>query len=179
MSDVAVWAQDAVNYTVGQLGSFPDNHILRKLNLFDDGYLCVKDARAEVGSQKKYKGDGLRLIRTIAASALKRKCGNCREYASVTFEWLYKKNCPYPIEWATYSVGDHAFVIINRPYTSEIKEPRTWGKECFVADAWSGKVVKSADYWSGMPGFRVSAPFVNFRLLHTDKAQITHSVAAG
>ena len=105
-------------------------------------------------------------IRRIAGGAKRRRCGNCGEYAAVAFDYLMHTNCPLAIEYASYvHPGDHAFVIIGRPNGTSAGAPATWGREVVVADAWSGRIVSSTDYWDEMPEYpdAIHAPSVYVR----------------
>ena len=161
MSAARDWAEAAVTYTRSKLGAFPDNHLLRKINPLDDGWLCVNGNRAAVGGTSGYENDKIKWINNTAVLAEAGACGYCGEYSAVSFMYLVKNNCLLPIEYAGYDGGDHAFVIINRPSNTELKAPRTWGRDCYVADAWSGDVVAVDDYWDDMIG-TVYAPYVSY-----------------
>lgn len=46
------------------------------------------------------------------------------------------------IEVVAGQAFDHVFVLIDRPWGSDINKPMTWGKETWLADPWSESIKK-------------------------------------
>jgi len=161
----ADWARRAVTYTRSVLGELPSNHVVERILTLGGSTTCVREMRTDVRARLEYY-DAIMDIRRRAAAAKARRCGNCGEYAAVAFDLFMLTGCPHAIEYAGYeSPGDHAFVIVGRPYASDQRTPSSWGRDVVVCDAWAGKVVSSGDYWSGMPSFphAVHAPEIRVR----------------
>jgi hypothetical protein len=162
MSRAAVAAL-AVSYTQRLLGTLPSNHIVQRIVTLGGSRSCVASVRrtAAVGHI-----DDVPEVRRVAALAKGAHCGNCGEYAAVAFDYLMLSGCPYDIEYAEYaSPGDHAFVIVGRPFGTDPSDPATWGPDAVVCDAWAGKVISAGSYWAAMPAFpsAVHAPVVRLR----------------
>jgi hypothetical protein len=157
-------ASRAVLYTQRVLGSLPSNHLVQRIATLGGSTECVRGLRTRYRALRDF--DRIMNIRRSAALAKRSGCGNCGEYAAVAFDLLMLTGCPYAIEYAGYTApGDHAFVIIGRPGSTDPRNPRTWGADVVVCDAWAGKVVPSASYWSDMPSFphAVHAPEIDVR----------------
>jgi hypothetical protein len=159
----AVFAANAVAYTQRVLGTLPSNHPIQRIVTLGESRVCVGTVRhtAAVG-----RLDDIAEVRRIAALAKAAHCGNCGEYAAVAFDYLMLTNCPYDIEYACYAKpGDHAFVIVGRPFGTSPSDPSTWGPDVVVCDAWDGSVVPAHAYWSAMPAFpnAVHAPEIRLR----------------
>ena len=164
MALAANYAQRAIAYTQRVLGVTPSNHFAERIRTLGGSTQCVADIRSVYGPN--IDNERIMNIRRIAGAAKRRHCGNCGEYAAVAFDYLMLTHCPFAIEYASYvSPGDHAFVIIHRPVSAVVSEPRSWGHETVIADAWAGKVVRSLNYWTGMPQYpsAVHAPAVGVR----------------
>ena len=152
MASPADYARLAIQHTRSVLGETPSNNLLQRIRTFGSSTKCVKRVRKSMAP--KFDQHVIKDIRRIAGKAKQEECGNCGEYASVTFEYLMLNNCPFHVELAEYeNPGNHMFVIVGRPIASDIARPSTWGLEAVVADAWAGNVIAARDYWSGMPQF--------------------------
>lgn len=157
-------AQRAMTYTRRVLGDLPSNHIVQRVLTLGESTQCVRRARARYGSLRDH--DRIMNLRRRASLAKKARCGNCGEYAAVAFDMLMLTGCRYPIEYAGYRApGDHAFVIVGRAANTNPSDPRTWGSDVVVCDAWAGKVVPARFYWSAMPAFpnAIHAPEIDIR----------------
>lgn len=145
----AIWyAHQAIKETQKYLGTLPSNHEFTVEQTNGDSLQCVRDLRDKVKQDPDSKIED---IKRVANQARKFHCGNCGEYAAITFDWLRLQKCPHPIEYAHQrnwqSKVVHAFVIIGRPIGSIIAFPTLWGSGAVIADAWANKVVKPSDYW--------------------------------
>lgn len=146
MTTVAEWAQAAVDATRRILGT--------PSNLMSDGREneCVLELRRV--TKRNRDGDAIMNVRRRAGLAKQNECGNCAEYAAVTFDYLMLGGFRDRIEYANYaSPGDHSFVILNRADASSLTDCTTWGVNCYIADSWAATVVKSHEYRSRMPSY--------------------------
>ena len=154
----------AVLYTQRMLGSLPSNHVVQRIATLGGSTECVRGVRTRYRALRDY--DRIMNIRRTAALAKRSRCGNCGEYAAVAFDFLMLTGCQHALEYAGYKApGDHAFVIVGRPAGTDAANPRSWGSDVVVCDAWAGKVVPSRSYWSDMPSFphAVHAPEIDVR----------------
>lgn len=161
MSVPATYAWRAIRYTQSVLGVRPANHFIERVTSLGGSQECVARVRAVHRDH-----DRIMNIRRLAGSAKARRCGNCGEYAAVTFDYLMLTHCPHAIEYAAYvDPGDHNFVVIARPIDTDAGVVGTWGPEAVIADAWAGKVVAASRYWIDMPQFpsAVHAPRISAR----------------
>ena len=84
---------------------------------------------------KKSSKSKLEKIRLMADEIIKMKCGNCGEFSSLAFMYLYDKNVR-PIEWMALIGADHAFVVIGRNKKSNINNALSWGANAVICDPW-------------------------------------------
>lgn len=72
----------------------------------------------------------------------KYKVANCIEQARILNHNLHLQNIPSRVIGAYF---DHAFVGVNIKERADISNPRTWGKDAYIADSWLGKVFHSTE----------------------------------
>ena len=147
-----MWAKAAVRHTRALMG-VPSNKLPDRSE-----NACVAEVRREVAAAGLE--DSAAMVERLATHASTGKCGNCGEYAAVTFQFLKRRKCPFLLELAFYENGglNHAFVIINRDDTTSLSTPSKWGENCWIADAWSDDVVHGKAYRANMVALGGSVP---------------------
>ncbi|MBM7066368.1 hypothetical protein [Actibacterium sp. 188UL27-1] len=147
-----MWAKAAVRHTRSIMG-IPSNKL-------GDGSenACLAEVRRNVAAAGME--DSATMTDRLATHASANKCGNCGEYAAVTFQFLKRRKCPFLLELAYYEKGslDHAFVIINRDDTAPLSTPSKWGDHCWIADAWSNDTIHGKTYRTNMVALGGSVP---------------------
>jgi hypothetical protein len=82
---------------------------------------------------------------------------------ALVFIYLRSHHRDGPIEYASYrEPGDHAFVVVGRPFASNPGNPSTCGSDCVIADGWNNCVVPASQYYDDMWS-PVHAPRIGFR----------------
>lgn len=94
-------------------------------------------------------------LRAIAQRASINGCGNCGEQAAIAFVWLMNKKIS-PIDYMSRTNADHAFVVIGRE--GDLKNPDSWGDNCYVCDPWDGTSYAIKDASKKMYGGGVLTP---------------------
>ncbi|KTD36334.1 hypothetical protein Lnau_1318 [Legionella nautarum] len=82
----------------------------------------------------------------LAAAGRTIRYGNCSVInayiAWVLWDMVFNsKSTSNPIvkiEIVSHKKFDHEIVVINRPLDSKLKDPSTWGKDCWIVDGWRG-----------------------------------------
>jgi hypothetical protein len=100
---------------------------------------ALLNMRAEwktIFSQNDFKTE-LEYYKQTAECAMRHGIGNCGEMSSIAFSYLrFTKNI-LKVERLAILGGDHAFNVIGRDVATNVSDPRTWGTETVVLDAWA------------------------------------------
>lgn len=84
-------------------------------------------------------------------AAKENQCGNCEAQTAIVMNFLERAGV-YPREqmvlWMSDPTIAHSFVVIGRPFKSDINNPKTWGDEAVIIDPWvgNGDVYPAAEY---------------------------------
>ncbi|HHF7365987.1 TPA: hypothetical protein ACPSKY_001091 [Legionella bozemanae] len=95
-------------------------------------------------------------IEAAAKSGAQYEAGNCLLQAAMAFEYLKEKGIR-PIEIYKMVDGDHAFVVVGRPITSNPRDPSSWGS-AFICDPWANEIYPAREF---LFGFNSTDPVKN------------------
>jgi hypothetical protein len=111
---------------------------------------CVVNLRAQWKDLRKKGGDKLTIIRSLAKLARMMGCGNCEDMAAVAFDYCYTMGAR-PLDLMNLVGVSHAFVVLGRQPSSDLRRPDTWGPASYVCDPW-GAGLKGKDSYGLYPG---------------------------
>ena len=74
--------------------------------------------------------------------ALRSGCGNCTEFTSAAFVWLYSHRA-FPIDYMSMERSDHRFLLLGRQ-TGYPQSPETWNPGTIVCDPWMEGLLRSS-----------------------------------
>lgn len=89
--------------------------------------------------------EGEDAVSISADVAMEYQTGNCGELSTVVYMFLKRNACKSPYEMMYLENGNHEFVVIGRAPGSIIHNPKTWGPNAVIADAFTGKVFPASE----------------------------------
>lgn len=105
------------------------------------------------------------------------RMGNCGQRCFLLTQYLWEHNEGIDsIEIASMNTFDHALVIVNREPGSDIHEPSTWGKDCFILESWYRGIFFRASEFQKMIPFIKQFALEQNKLLSSIYSITTHDI---
>jgi hypothetical protein len=120
---------------------------------------AVRDKMKVVKQRSPYFGNMFHRFKSEAnylKTELQNKhIGNCGEMSAYMFFYLYERLDPsIRLDYVSIENGDHAFLVVNRAWNSDINDPNTWGKGAMIFDPWTYRFFPASEYLNKLKDYK-------------------------